>query len=865
MAGSTSSSNFFSTTASTSNKLPHSAWEEPGTSSSIAGHLGVSDDSFNEQSIGKVYGGHGDNLHLDGEDDENQIYLSVLWQGGQLGAAYYDGETAEIYMMRDSPEPETFTLIKQVMHQVQPKFVTCSSKSDERFLKALKDILNGTSPALSGHPEMNPSITGDREGDLQFLPSIDYTLEVCKRRILAMNLPSVPDHFTEAERTIFFSSLVPFDSICMVRALGGLLKYLERRRVGVELEASGIRVPILSLKMFSLDSIMSIDDNTYMALQIFQKERHPSAYKSGGSGAKEGLSLFGILNKTKSVIGSKQMRVWFMRPSCNIATLRQRQDAISFFMASTNTEVTSTLNECLKHIRNVGLILKQMRQAQASVSNWQALYKTAYNAINIGDICRAQRAKIEIFKKISHGFSEDLHYIASVINKIADFEESASQGRFVVKPNVDPDLDHRKRTYNGLPDLMTQVAQEELNRLSADIEECNVIYLPQLGYLLAIPCSSQMQKTSDFEIPGLEFVFLSNNMVHYKSASTKALDAKLGDTQCEITDLETQIMHKLQNSILERSQVLFTVMEYAAELDCLLSLASTAKDLNYTRPELTSDKVLHITGGRHPLQELCVTPFVPNDTCSGGKYGKMKFLTGPNASGKSVYLKQVGLIAFMSHIGSFVPAEGAVIGMLDGIYTRVHTLESVSVGLSTFMIDLNQMAYALCNATENSLIIIDEFGKGTETSDGTALLCAGLKHWLAQEALCPHILIASHFHSIMKQKMLPNSQELTYQTMEVLHNEDEMVFLYQLIEGHANYSYANYISAQAGLPEELLTRGKQVSELLARNEPIHRVDSASADNRFQKCKVIVDEFLKLDLQTCNVTEFLQNIVLPNSN
>ncbi|XP_038048492.1 mutS protein homolog 5-like isoform X2 [Patiria miniata] len=827
MASSISSHRALSSCTSTSDARPHHQPSSTVTAPpfSTTSHLDLSaDDSFNEQSIGRVFGsraGDQPGLQIDGEEDENQTHLSVVWHGGQLGAAYYDGETAEIHMMRDSAEPDTFTLLKQVFHQVQPKFIVTSATADERFLKAVKDLQGGkdttstvgdirqtssvSGPGTDGEPD---SSMGDNQ--LQLLPSLDYTLEVCKRRILAMSLPSIPEHFTEEDRTIFFSSLIPFDCLCMVRAVGGLLKYLEKRRVGVELEGYNVRVPVLSIRMFSLEHIVSVDENTYSALQIFQKERHPSAYKSAGSGAKEGLSLFGILNKTKSVVGSKLMRVWFMRPSCDLALLTQRQNAIAFFLASVNTEVTSTLQECLKQVKNVARILKQMRQAQASVGDWQALYKTTYNAINIGDICRAQRADIEIFKKIARGFTEDLHYIASVISKIVDFDESAAQNRFVVKSNVDAELDHRKRTYNGLPDLMTQVAREELNRLSSDIEECNVIYLPQLGYLLAISCTSKMQQEKDFSVPGLEFVFLSNNMVHYKSASTKALDVKLGDTQCEITDLETQIMHRLQNSILERSEVLFTVMQHAAELDCLLSFAAAAKDQNYTRPDLTEDNIIHITGGRHPLQELCVSPFVPNDTYSGGKFGKMKFLTGPNASGKSVYLKQAGVIAFMSHIGSFVPAEGATIGMLDGIYTRVQTLESVSIGLSTFMLDINQMALALNNATAKSLVIVDEFGKGTEAVDGIALLCASLKHWLGRGTLCPHVLVSSHFHSIVKQSLLPQSQELTYQTMEVLQNGDEMVFLYQLIEGHADHSYASHIAAQAGLPEELLKRGKQL-------------------------------------------------------
>lgn len=551
-----------------------------------------------------------------------------------------------------------------------------------------------------------------------------------------------------------------------------------------------------------------------------------------------------------------------MQPSRDIELLKQRLDAVTFFVNPKNAEVTSTLQDALKRIKNVPRILKLMQQAQPSINDWQTLYKTTYSAINIGDICRAQTASIHIFKKIAEAFTEDLHDIASVISKVVDFDESVATSRFVVRTNVDQDLDEKKRTYNGLPALMTQVAKEELAKLSDDIEECNVVYLPQLGYLLSVPCTPQMAQTKQYEIPGLEFVFLSNNLVHYKSRSTKDLDVRLGDTHCEITDCETQIMHKLQDYILKKSQVFFSVMEYAAELDCLLALASAAKDLNYTCPNLTLDNVIEIEGGRHPLQEICVTPFVPNNAVSNTKEGKIKFLTGPNASGKSVYLKQIGLICFMAHIGSFVPADCATIGMLDGIYTRIHTQESVSVGLSTFMIDLNQMATALKSATTSSLVVIDEFGKGTDVTDGTSLLVAVLRHWLAQEDKCPHLFISTHFHSILKQNLLPESSQLKCQTMEVLQNDSEMVFLYQLVEGRATYSYASHISSMAGLPDEIVNRGKQVAELIKQNKAIPRVDQESAESQLLKYKQIVDNFLAADIDTVNLEEFFKEKILP---
>ncbi|XP_071954087.1 mutS protein homolog 5-like isoform X2 [Antedon mediterranea] len=787
-------------------------------------------------------------------ETRSEKYMSVFWHNELVGITYYDLETSQLHLMLDITETDNFSICKRVLQEVQPACIIVSSKQDEQFLKALQ-------------PETideNETIV-NQSNRVQIVPSIDFALESCKRRLVSLNLPTMPENFTDIERSIFISSIVPFKCEKVIRAAGALLKFMEKKRVGVELEDMGIKVPVLSLHLFSLKDTLFLEENTYRALQIFRKELHPSAFKSGGSGAKEGLSLFGILNRTKSIIGSNLMRVWFRRPSRDINLLRQRQEAIAFFMSPRNVEVLSSLQGCLKHIKNVPRILSKMKQAQASIGDWQALYKTAFNAVYIGDICRAQATSLHIFKQIGSDFTEDLHSIANLISRIVDFDESIAQNRFTVKEGVDAELDHKKRTFNSLPSLMTQVAREELNQLSEDIKECNIIYLPQLGYLLTISCKAEMINSADFEMEGFQFMFMSNDRVHYKSAGTNALDEKLGDTQCVITDHETQIMHRLQNSILERSAVLLKVMDLAAELDCLLALTVAAMENNYVRPELKTDNIIEIYGGRHPLQEICVGTFVPNDTYSGGSHRKMKLLTGPNASGKSVYLKQVGLIVFMAHIGSFVPAEGASIGLLDGIYTRVQTKESVSVALSTFMIDVNQMSQCIHNATAKSLVIVDEFGKGTQTEDGVSLLCACLKHWLYKEQDCPHVLVSTHFHCIRKQHLLPDSPQLMYQMMDVAQIMSEMIFLFQLKEGCVSHSHANQISKTVGLPEELIQRGIEVTNLIAENKVIERADTVDTKNQFKRSEMIVNEFLTLDLEKDTLTDFLQDLVLPTAN
>ncbi|XP_069491252.1 mutS protein homolog 5 isoform X2 [Ambystoma mexicanum] len=673
----------------------------------------------------------------------------------------------------------------------------------------------------------------------------------------------MPSHLTETERILYLSSVIPFDSPTMVRALGGLLKFLERRRIGVELEDLTVGVPILAFKKFSLTHIVNMDKDTYCVLQIFKTEVHPSVYKLA-SGLKEGFSLYGIMNRCRSRWGEKLMRLWFMRPTRNLKELNTRLDVIQFFMLARNYEVVQTLQDCLRNIKNVPLILKRMTVSHSKVNDWQALYKTVYSAVGIRDTCRSLSQSIELFARVAHAFTNDLNYIASLISKVVDFEESLTENRFTVKPGIDPAIDEKKRKLMGLSDFLTEVARKELDNLDSRIPTCCVIYIPLIGFLLSIPRLPTMVDKSDFEIEGLDFMFLSEDRLHYRSARTKELDAMLGDLHCEIRDHETLIMHQLQAKILEKSQVLYEVIEYAGQLDVLLAMAVMARENGYCRPKFTQRNSIHIKDGRHPLMELCTRTFVPNNVDSLEENSRIKILTGPNSCGKSVYLKQVGLIVFMAMVGSYVPATEAEIGPLDGIYTRIHSRESVSLGLSTFMIDLNQVASAVNSATKNSLVLIDEFGKGTNTVDGLSLLAAVVRHWMKMGPSSPHVYVSTNFHSLVQLKLLPDSPLVQHLTLETYQDGEELVFFYQLKEGVATASHAANIAALAGMPAKVIKRGVEVSELFRSGKPIQRIDDPTKEGKLERCKTLVEKFLALDLQdpSLDLQEFMSQEVLP---
>ncbi|XP_058589350.1 mutS protein homolog 5 isoform X2 [Neofelis nebulosa] len=790
----------------------------------------------------------------DNEQEPAEIYLCALWTSGYLGIAYYDTSDSTIHFMPDAPDHESLKLLQRVLDEINPRSVVTSAKQDENMTRFLGKL------ASQEHRE-------PKRPEIVFLPSVDFGLEISKQRLLAGNYSFIPDSMTTTEKILFLSSIIPFDCLLTVRALGGLLKFLGRRRIGVELEDYNVSVPILGFKKFVLTHLVSIDQDTYSVLQIFKSESHPSVYKVA-SGLKEGLSLFGILNRCHCKWGQKLLRLWFTRPTHDLGELNSRLDVIQFFLLPQNLDMAQMLHRLLGHIKNV---------------------PTVYSALGLRDACRSLPQSIQLFQDIAQEFSDDLHHIASLIGKVVDFEGSLAENRFTVLPNIDPEIDEKKRRLMGLPSFLTEVARKELENLDSRIPSCSVIYIPLIGFLLCIPRLPFMVEASDFEIEGLDFMFLSEEKLHYRSARTKELDALLGDLHCDIRDQETLLMYQLQCQVLARAAVLTRVLDLASRLDVLLALASAARDYGYSRPRYSPQLLgVRILNGRHPLMELCARTFVPNSAECGGDKGRIKVITGPNSSGKSIYLKQVGLITFMALVGSFVPAEEAEIGAVDAIFTRIHSCESISLGLSTFMIDLNQVAKAVNNATKQSLVLIDEFGKGTNTVDGLALLAAVLRHWLALGPMCPHIFVATNFLSLVQLQLLPQgplvqylglakgfragSREIddtlspciSFKTMETCEDGDDLVFFYQVCEGIANASHASYTAAQAGLPGNLIARGKEVSDLIRSGKPIKPVKELLKEKQMENCQTLVDKFLKLDLEDPNLDLdiFMSQEVLP---
>ncbi|KAJ6076301.1 hypothetical protein N7499_008282 [Penicillium canescens] len=660
-------------------------------------------------------------------------------------------------------------------------------------------------------------------------------------------------------RLLHISSSIDMENPVTIGCAGAILQYLQRRRSSAPSPLGGgneYRVRVL--QMFNIRDTMWMNNNTFTSLQIIQPESHPNMFNQGpgkkSASGKEGLSVYGLFRHfAYTPQGRAKLRQTFLRPSLDLDIIRKRHDFIGVFSRPDNLAALDKMTKALKHVKNLRLVMVNLCKGVSTGSGritgfkttvWASLLAFAFYSIDIQDALQdvsgaeilALRTKaLRVFE------AAQLYRVGRMIQEIVDIDNSEEQGRTVVKQGIDRELDRIKDRYDGLNSLLKHVALDIAATIPEVLDlDVNVIYFPQLGFNITIPLDDHGVAAYSGADNEWELMFITENRGYFKDYRMREMDETLGDIYGLICEKEIEIVYDLAQRVLRYENVLVDASDVCGEMDSLLALTQGASFYKLTRPRMVHDNVIMIKGGRHLLQEMTVPSYVPNDTLlvggsedpdtnglstSSNDNPSMLVLTGPNYSGKSVYMKQVALIVFLAQIGSFVPADSAELGITDKILTKINTQESVSKIQSTFMNDLQQISLCLKEVTGRSLVIIDEFGKGTNESDGIGIACGILEYLLNLET-ASKIITATHFHEIFENDFLALRPRLQLGHMEVQVDqevqqvEDQVTYLYNFRLGRSNKSFGSICAAINGIDSAIVSRANEIACLLARGENI---------------------------------------------
>ncbi|GMS86095.1 hypothetical protein PENTCL1PPCAC_8270, partial [Pristionchus entomophagus] len=713
----------------------------------------------------------------------------------------------EVVMDGETREP-----VQQWVNEQPSKFSRSSQKSSQSRRQQLrKDEEDVPSDEDDDEEEEADQIAAPAiAAELQKLSNCTFNCDKALIRIAEM---FESEALSDCESGLITRFRIDTGATNMVRSLGALLYHMDSARVGVEFLLPSARTPVTAIKTLLVQEMVEMDSMTFRALGIFAVDQGTDTTVRSVEHAKlinkDRFSLFGICCRCRSAPGKRMLRKWFSRPTRDMTTLQNRLDAVGFLANDENKDITVYLQRVLKPVRSLKTTMKRLRASSMKINDWIGLHSSVHHLRELGHLLHSGRFRLKIMNEFKPFFDDRLEEVKTIMEALIDYDESRVENRMVVRFGLDAELDKMKDTYRSLPDYLTRAAKTEAARLGSP-SSCAVGYVPMVGYLLQLPVTFDYQEYDD-----LECLYEDGNFLHVKSQMMRRLDEEIGDVKMQIIDRETTIMLRLERLLISRSRIIMTCVRAAAVIDCCLSLASTANMFGWCRPTIVEEAVIKARGAVHPLAQLTVASnFVANPIDSGGDSTKVKIFTGPNACGKSVYLKQTGLLCYLAHIGSFVPAVSAKIGLLTGILTRMYTLDGVLDGMSTFAKDVGQLSFALRRSTGNSLVIIDEFGKGTMTEVGLSLLTASVEHLVNKgKDACPHLLVSTHFHALID--LLDTDQTaITYNTLEVLRKGTQLYFQFKVVEGVVSSSFAAFTAAKGGIPPKAVERSNRIYEHL---------------------------------------------------
>ena len=591
-------------------------------------------------------------------------------------------------------------------------------------------------------------------------------------------------------------------------------------------------------KLTYLDSSKSlfIDTYTLRNLEITRNLRD--------GGKKD--TLYAVLDFTKTAMGSRLLRKWLEYPLLSPKKINDRLDAVANLVS--DFSLRNNLREQLKEIYDFERLLTRMEVGTANARDMNALKSSLYVLPAIKKSLSKATAKLlaNIHQKIST-YDDLVVLIDKAI--VEDPSFSIREGGFI-KDGYNQELDEYRNIAKNSKRLLQQMEEDEKNKTG--IKSLKIGYNKVFGYYIEVRHSSTEMVPENY----IRKQTLAN-AERYITPELKEFETKILGAQEKIVQLEYNLFTELRDILKTKISSIQNTAHEIAILDVLVSLAQAGDEYNYIRPKLLDDGTIHIKDGRHPLVERILNRdlFVPNDTHLDNAQNEIMIITGPNMAGKSTYMRQSALLTLMTQVGSFIPAREASISPVDKIFTRIGASDDLVSGQSTFMVEMNEVSHILKYATNKSLVILDEIGRGTSTYDGMSIARAVIEH--IRDHIGAKTLFATHYHELTD---LEDDVHVKNYCIAVKEKGSDVTFLRRIIRGSADKSYGIHVAKLAGLPQEVVKRAETILIDLENTAPTKEKTIISKNNSDENN---IDTTLKQDTAITNDTTSEINYLQDN--
>ncbi|GFI70713.1 DNA mismatch repair protein MutS [Lachnospiraceae bacterium] len=719
----------------------------------------------------------GTNLNVQGMDEgKNNFLMSIAYFQGKTGISVADVTTGDYYLT----EVEDNKKLLDEINKYAPSEIICN----DAFLVSGIDIED-----LKG-----------RLGIAVYPLEAHYFDEDRCRKILLKHF-----HVT----TLQGMGIEDFPAGLI--AAGGIMLYLTDTQKTTSLNHFTHLYPYLTSRYMLLDS--SSRRNLELTETLREKQKRGS--------------LLWVLDKTKTAMGARTLRQFIEQPLIDRKEIEQRLDSVEGLsgQAISRDEIREYLNPVYDLERLLGKVSYKTANPRDLIAFRNSLKMLPHLKTLLGDF------QEEMLGQIREEMDE-LSDICTLIEKaVCDEPPIAIREGGIIREGFDETVDNLRRAKTEGKDWLAKL--EETDRERTGIKNLKIRYNKVFGYYYEVTNSYKDMVPDDY----IRKQTLAN-AERYTNARLKELEDTILNAEDKLYTLEYDLFCQIRDTIAGEMERIQRTAKAVAKLDVLASFSFVAERNHFVRPAINEKGVIDIKGGRHPVVEQMINGdmFIANDTyLDNGKYC-VSIITGPNMAGKSTYMRQAALIVLMAQIGSFVPANSANIGLVDRIFTRVGASDDLASGQSTFMVEMNEVANILRNATADSLLILDEIGRGTSTFDGLSIAWAVIEHISNKKLLGAKTLFATHYHELTELEGKMNN--VNNYCIAVKEKGDDIVFLRKIIKGGADKSYGIQVAKLAGVPDMVIDRAKEIVAQLCDNDILEKVQSIAVEQKDTRHKPV---------------------------